>query len=107
MPGMIRLGLAFFHFLTQPVGNQMVAEFTPPRLRGLGYGIYFFMTFGAGSAGAMLSGWVSDKVGLAKMFPALAAVLVPGIIAMLFLALIVRGETGAAKAAEDEPEMML
>lgn len=53
-PGLVpaAMGVAFFHFLTQPAGNYMVADFTPPRLRGLGYGVYFFMSFGAGSVGA-------------------------------------------------------
>ena len=41
------MGVSFFHFFTQPSGNHMVAEFTPPRLRGLGYGVYLLMTFGA------------------------------------------------------------
>jgi MFS family permease len=84
------MGLAFFHFLTQPVGNQMVSEFTPPTLRGLGYGIYFFMTFGAGSLGATISGWVSERIDLATIFPALALVLVPSIVLTAILAIVTR-----------------
>jgi len=86
----LAMGVAFFHFMTQPVGNQMVAEFTPPQLRGLGYGIYFFMTFGAGALGATFSGWISDRAGLADMFPALAAVLIPSMLTMLLLVFISR-----------------
>jgi MFS family permease len=81
----LAMALAFFHFTTQPVGNKMVSEFTPPRLRGLGYGLYFFFTFGAGSLGATLSGWVSEHHGLSWAIPALAALLVPTMLATLVL----------------------
>jgi MFS family permease len=81
----LAMGVAFFHFTTQPVGNKMVSEFTPPRLRGLGYGIYFFMTFGAGSLGATASGWVSERFELAWAIPALAILLIPTAVAMLIL----------------------
>lgn len=86
-PGLVpaAMGVAFFHFLTQPAGNYMVADFTPPRLRGLGYGVYFFMSFGAGSVGAVLGGWISERTGLSGTFPVLAAVLVPSALAMLVL----------------------
>lgn len=79
--------VAYFHFFTQPVGNQMVARFTPPRLRGLGYGIYFFVSFGVGAAGATLAGWASERLGLAQVFPVLAAVLIPSVAAMAVLGL--------------------
>lgn len=82
------MGFAFFHFFTQPVGNHMVADFTPPRLRGLGYGIYFFVAFGVGSFGASLGGWISERIGLAAAFPVLSVVLVPSVAAMLALVVI-------------------
>jgi MFS family permease len=84
-PFLLIMFFAFFHFFTQPPGNHMVAAFTPPRLRGLGYGIYFFVAFGTGSFGAMLGGWVSERVGLVYTFPALAALLVPAVLAVLAL----------------------
>jgi MFS family permease len=99
------MGVAFFHFFTQPAGNHMVADFTPARLRGLGYGVYFMMTFGAGSAGAILAGWISERIGLQAVFPALAAVLVPSAIAILVVRWIVRGprgEPGSANARRVE-----
>ncbi|HXV75425.1 MAG TPA: MFS transporter [Candidatus Polarisedimenticolaceae bacterium] len=79
------MAVAFFHFFTQPAGNHLVAEFTPPRLRGLGYGIYFLMTFGAGSLGAVIAGWVSENVGLQSVFPVLAGLLLPSIVAILLV----------------------
>jgi MFS family permease len=86
----LTMGVAFFHFFTQPVGNQMVADFTPPRLRGLGYGIYFFLAFGAGSTGASLGGWISERYDMATSFGAMALVLLPAIVAMAALVLLVR-----------------
>ena len=73
----VAMSVAFFHFVTQPAGNHLVADFTPPHLRGLGYGIYFFVSFGAGALGASVGGWVSDRAGLSYAFPALAALLLP------------------------------
>jgi MFS family permease len=90
------MGVAFFHFLTQPAGNYMVADFTPPRLRGLGYGIYFFLSFGAGSVGAVLGGWISERAGLGRTFPVLAAVLLPSMLAMLVLTLARRRRSVAS-----------
>ena len=92
--------IAFFHFFTQPAGNHMVAGFTPPRLRGLGFGIYFLMTFGVGALGASLGGWVSDQVGLRWAFPALAIVLVPSVLAMLMLTRLVRRDRPERAAAD-------
>jgi MFS family permease len=81
----LAMSVAFFHFFTQPPGNHMVARFTPPRLRGLGYGVYFLVSFGAGSFGASLGGWVSERTGLGHAFPALAVLLLPSLAAVLLL----------------------
>ena len=79
------MGLAFFHFATQPVANNLVADYTPPRLRGMGYGLYFLMMFGAGSVGATYAGWVSERFGFVAIWPALAIVLVPPVIAPVLM----------------------
>jgi len=79
------MGFAFFHFFTQPVGNQMVTRFTPPRLRGLGFGIYFFLAFGLGSFGASFGGWASERYGLAATFPLLTLALIPAVAATVVL----------------------
>jgi MFS family permease len=93
------MAVAFFHFLTQPPANHMIAELTPPHLRGLGYGIYFFVAFGAGSWGSTLGGWASDRFGLAETFPVLAGVLVPSILAVLALIVVRRRAVASAVAA--------
>ena len=92
----LAMAVSFFHFFTQPVGNHMVADFTPPRLRGLGYGLYFFLAFGAGSTGAGLGGWISENFSLATSFGALAVVLLPSILAIGLLALRRPGRDSAA-----------
>ena len=101
------MGVAFFHFFTQPAGNRLVADFTPPRLRGLGYGFYFLMTFGAGSLGASAGGWVSTHMGLRAAFPALVGFLVPSIAAMALLAWIARRRKTPLGGAAQAPEPTL
>jgi uncharacterized membrane protein YeaQ/YmgE (transglycosylase-associated protein family) len=54
-------------------------------MRGLGYGVYFLMTFGAGSFGASIGGWVSKNLGLHLAFPVFAGVLLPSIVAILLV----------------------
>ena len=43
------------------------------------------MTFGAGSFGGVIGGWVSKRTGLASVFPSLAVLLVPSILAIVVL----------------------
>ena len=88
----LMMSAAFFHFFTQPPANYLVARFVPPRLRGLGFGIYFFVAFGTGSLGATYGGWVSERDGLTQAFPALAVLLVPAILAALVLSFSRLGE---------------
>jgi MFS family permease len=81
----LMMAAAFAHFFTQPPANQLVAGFVPPRVRGVGYGLYFFVAFGAGSLGATYGGWVSERWGLDRAFAALALFLVPATLAALVL----------------------
>jgi len=97
------MGVAFFHFFTQPAGNHLVADVTPPRLRGLGYGVYFLMTFGAGSFGGTIGGWVSTHFGLRYAFPALVVVAVPSILAMIALSVVSRRRSVAVPGGETPP----
>ena len=76
------MGVAFFHFFTQPVGNQLVARLTPPEMRGVAYGLYFLLSFGLGAGGAYLGGWVSERYGLPLAFMALAVLAVPAVLAI-------------------------
>ncbi|UCD56366.1 MAG: MFS transporter [Candidatus Hydrogenedentota bacterium] len=77
---------AFFHFSGQPVGNSLIAEYTDPRGRGLGYGLYFATVFGLGSLSAGFSGMIADRFGLNEVFLVLAIVVFFGFLMMLYLA---------------------
>lgn len=92
------MGFAFFHFFTQPAGNHLVADYTPPRLRGLGYGIYFLLTFGTGSLGAYVGGAVSERFDLATVFPAMTVLIAPALLAITLLVLAGRGRRSADRA---------
>jgi MFS family permease len=81
----LAMAFAFFHFFTQPSSNYMVADFTPPPLRGLGYGLFFFTSFGFGSIGAALGGWASERAGLAASFAVLSVLLLPALVALVAL----------------------
>jgi uncharacterized membrane protein YeaQ/YmgE (transglycosylase-associated protein family) len=72
----------------------------------LGYGIYFFMTFGAGSVGGSIGGWVSTHVGLQYTFPALAILLVPSVLAIILLVVRTRSR-GSLDRAGEVPETTL
>ena len=62
------LAYAFFYFSTQPSGDHLLARYTSVRFRATGYGIYFFLTYGVGSFGATLSGYMADLFGLEWVF---------------------------------------
>ena len=90
------MGFAFFHFSGQPVGNSLVAKYTDPRGRWMGFGLYFAFTFGVGALASGFSGMVADRFGLNKIFFMLAAVIFLGFIVMLYLA---QGEERRAGSA--------
>ncbi len=59
---------AFFHFISQPVFNALVADYTPDHWRGRMYGIYFFCAFGVGSFSATALGYVADVESVSAVF---------------------------------------
>jgi len=82
----ITMAFAFFHFSAQPVGNTLIAEYTDPRGRGLGYGLYFSISFGVGSLASGFSGVVADRFGLDKVFSVLGFFIFLGFLIMVYLA---------------------
>lgn len=96
----LMMAAVFFHFFTQPAANYLVADFVPPRVRGLGYGIYFFVAFGTGSLGATYGGWFSERVGLPQTFAAFAVLLVPAITAAIVLTRFRPADAGAERSAD-------
>jgi MFS family permease len=59
---------AFFHFMSQPVFNALIADYCPDSWRGRIYGLYFFCAFGVGSFSASALGYVAETRGIAAIF---------------------------------------
>jgi MFS family permease len=59
---------AFAYFSTQPTQNYLVSKYLPPHRHGLGYGIFFIVSFGVGSTAAAVSGYLADNFGLEFVF---------------------------------------
>ena len=76
---------AMFFFTNQPVENNLVANYTPLRLRSSGYGLKFFLSFGVGSFASGFSGFVADRFGFGSVFVAQAAVLLLAILVIIVL----------------------
>ena len=101
--------MAFFMFAVQPVENTLLARYTAPGMRGRIYGLKFILTFGAGmGAGTALSGWISEKSGLAAVFTAAAcfagASLLMATIARLLKANSKTTRSTAKNEAREKPE---
>lgn len=73
---------SFFQFLSQPVFNALIAEYTPDFWRGRMYGLYFFCAFGVGSFSASGLGYVAETGGIRQVFLVCAIL---GLIAACFL----------------------
>jgi MFS family permease len=65
----------FFYFGWQPVGNGLIAKYTPQRLRSLGFGISFTLSFGAGSFASSVAGYIGEYFGLNRVFLFLSVLL--------------------------------
>jgi len=79
---------AFFHFMSQPVFNALIADYCPDRWRGRMYGIYFFCSFGVGSFSASALGYIAETEGVRTIFLVCAFL---GLAALLFaIALLAR-----------------
>ncbi|MBA7698555.1 Multidrug resistance protein MdtG [subsurface metagenome] len=77
------ISFAFFHFMGQPVYNNLIADYSPASWRGRSYGIGFFCTFGLGSFSATLLGYTAEQLGTNWVFIVMAG------IALITLACIV------------------
>lgn len=102
--GLLLLGsaafFAFFHFMSQPVFNALIADYTPDLWRGRMYGVYFFCCFGVGSFSAGALGYVAETHGVEMVFLVCTAI---GVLATLFTVLLVlktRGRTAVDRTSE-------
>lgn len=67
---------SLFHFANQPVENNLIAQYTPSRLRSSSYGLKFFLTFGIGAFATGFAGYIADRSGFGSVFFALSGVLI-------------------------------
>jgi len=65
---MAAAGFAFFHFMSQPVFNALIADYCPDCWRGRIYGVYFFCSFGLGSFSAGALGYVAETRSVTTVF---------------------------------------
>ena len=59
---------AFFHFMTQPVFNALITDYTPVLWRGRMFGVYFFCSLAGGSFSATGLGYVAETHGIEAVF---------------------------------------
>jgi len=77
--------LSFFHFMSQPIFNNLIADYAPVAWRGRSYGISFFFTFGLGSFSATFLGYIAEQSGTNWVFLVMGGI---AIMAMLFIAIL-------------------
>jgi MFS family permease len=63
----------FFNFFLQPMNNTLLAQYTPPEMRGTAFGIFFFVAFVFGSLASSFSGFVAQYLGLQWVFMGLSS----------------------------------
>ena len=77
--------LGFVHFIYQPIGNAMIAEYTSSSSRGIGYGFSFFLSFGVGSFASGVGGVVAVQYGVSAVFLFVALLMLIATITSVFL----------------------
>jgi MFS family permease len=86
---------AFFLLGMQPIGNTLVARYTPERLRHAAYGTKFILTFGVGALAVRLVGWVKETWSIQAVFYVMSFVSLCVVATVLILILATRqSETG-------------
>lgn len=65
---------SIFGFSWQPIGNGLVAYYTPPKWRGYAYSISFALSFGVGALASSIAGRIADRYSLDKVFIVMAAI---------------------------------
>jgi MFS family permease len=66
--------LAFFHFMGQPIYNNLIADYSPVAWRGRSYGISYFFTFGIGSFSATFLGYIAERSSTGWIFITMAGI---------------------------------
>ena len=92
---------AFFHFMTQPVYNALIADYTPDSWRGRMFGIYFFCAFGVGSFSASGMGYVAESQGITTVFLVCAFMGIISILIMVPLLLRARRQAKVVSSVDN------
>jgi MFS family permease len=74
------MAYAFFFFGLQPLGNSLVAKYSPEGLRGRSYGLSFFLSFGIGAFGSGFAGFIGETQGFPSIYLWLALIAVGSVI---------------------------
>ena len=75
----VSLFLGIIYFVSQPIGNALVADLTHHGHRGLGYGISFFLSFGIGGVSAAFGGWLAETINISSVFIVMGFALFPAV----------------------------
>jgi MFS family permease len=68
------MAFSFVFYGLQPLGNTLVAKYSPPGLRGRSYGLSFFLSFGVGAFGSGFAGSIGQRISFSAIYLALAAI---------------------------------
>ena len=68
------MAYAFVFFGMQPLGNALIAKYSPAGVRGRSYGLSFFISFGVGAFGSGFAGYVGEHTGFADVYLWLALI---------------------------------
>ncbi len=101
---LVAIGVVFalFGFAVQPVQNFLLVRYVYPESHGKMFGIHFFLVFGVGSAGAVVSGYLADVFGLASVFLGMGLFSTIATLCILYLHLSVRAELPASSVSPTE-----
>ncbi|MCA1754893.1 MAG: MFS transporter [Spirochaeta sp.] len=91
---LVAIGVVFalFGFAVQPVQNFLLVRYVYPESHGKMFGVHFFLVFGVGSAGALVSGYLADLFGLASVFLGMGLFSTVATLCILYLHLRVRSQ---------------
>lgn len=92
---------AFFHFMTQPVFNALIAAYTPVLWRGRIFGLYFFVSIALGSFSATGLGYFAETRGIETVFLGCAALALAAAVASVPLVIWARKRARRECVPED------
>lgn len=93
------MAFAFVFYGLQPLGNTLVAKYSPDVFRGRSFGLSFFLSFGLGAFGSGFAGYMGEQHGFSSVYTALGAIALGSILLALSVYIITR-RGGRASSAE-------